>query len=141
MVNAYKNAITVHLHSIADFMQESETNGLSVYQHGQLCHSISVSKADAARRCLSSISLIPNGHPCQPGLLPILFIVACEADCLTEFEAAFERIVKLEENVGLGNIQMARTILEKVKESKLLPGIQRNWRCTLRESNFDLIVS
>jgi hypothetical protein len=141
IANAYRNALIIFLHSIIDLMLDPETGYLSIYQEGIIRQLIPVTKSTASLRCLIDIASIPDGLPCEAGLLPILFLIACETNREDEFDAAFQRIVKLERNVGIGNIQTARKMLELINRRKMCPGRPRNWRYIMRESAWDLIVS
>lgn len=100
---------------------------------------------DSISHCFEALCQIPDGMPCESALILPLFIMGCESEFPTQQAYAIERLRKLETNVGLGNINRARIIVEQVRadaSAKRQPrGVGPNWRRATDSLGWDLIIT
>jgi hypothetical protein len=107
----------------------------------EFCSMLPVSKEAAVTACLMEIGLVPCDSPEEAGLLPVLFIVACQTDNPEQMMMVLRRVTVLEAHVGLGNIQYAAALLREVWLRRMQSERWYDWRGLLATSNWDLIIT
>lgn len=134
---AYENLTVVCLHSaLGDIIAQGSAHCL-----GDLPGLIGKSKSHALDDCMEAMNSIPCGSTEEAGLLPLLFVVACEAHSLDQMLRVMHRVDVLESNVGIGNIRCVQTLLQELWVRRLSSGQWDDWRSVLVTSKWDLIVS
>ena len=130
VARAYESAITACMLSIID-----ETPGLT-----DGLRDVLPSKEAALTDCLSHIDHVPCNSPEEAGLLPLLFIVACETNNVEQMRTVQRRVAILETHVGLGNIRSAATLLRQIWLGREQSPCT-DWRTVLELSDWDLITT
>lgn len=136
IANAYRNAVIVYLHTILDIVEGQNVSDASVVQCFRIRSLLYSTKDDAISACVENIMRVPEDSSPALGLSPLLFIVASETRNQTEFHLAFRRLNLLWERTCLGNIGMARELLERIRQANCL-----DWRQVLKPKKWDLIIS
>lgn len=141
VASAYENAIFTCLHAAVKRMKDRGFTSVVERVEWDVIQSyIPVSKAEATMRCLKAINNVLPGSPEEGGLLPLLFIVACETGSVDQAMEALRRMQMLEQHTGLGNIRSASALVRQVWDHKTLEGLP-DWRELLKDSPFELITS
>lgn len=100
-----------------------------------------VAKADALTECLAGIARVPLGAPEEAGLLPLLFIVACETTREDQAHEALLRVEALGSHIGLGNVRCASELLKQVWLRRSTHRDFHDWRGLLAQLQWDLIIT
>ncbi|KAL6690665.1 fungal-specific transcription factor domain-containing protein [Trichoderma pleuroticola] len=100
-----------------------------------------VEKAEALTDCLAAVARVPLGCPEEAGLLPLLFIVACETDRQDQAKEALLRVEALGSHIGLGNVRCASMLLKQVWIKKSTQRDFHDWRGLLAKVKWDLIIT
>ncbi|GFP52880.1 hypothetical protein TASIC1_0002006400 [Trichoderma asperellum] len=100
-----------------------------------------VAKADALTECLAGIARVPLGAPEEAGLLPLLFIVACETSREDQAHEALLRVEALGSHIGLGNVRCASELLKQVWLRRSTQRDFHDWRGLLAQLQWDLIIT
>ncbi|PTB70239.1 hypothetical protein BBK36DRAFT_1173612 [Trichoderma citrinoviride] len=108
-----------------------------VYLHALL----PTTKADALTKCLAAVARVPLGCPEEAGLLPLLFIVACETNRPDQAREALQRVEALGSHIGLGNVKCASALLNQVWKRRSEQGNFSDWRGLLAMAKWDLIIT
>ncbi|RDL38692.1 uncharacterized protein BP5553_03032 [Venustampulla echinocandica] len=135
---AYESAVYACLHSMIEELSAREGTA-EVWE--ELRGMLPVSKEAALTGCLADIGLVPCDCPEEAGLLPVLFIVACETDSPEQMTTVLRRVTVLEAHVGLGNIRYAAALLREVWQRRIQLQRWQDWRGLLATSNWDLIIT
>lgn len=143
VARAYECAIHVCLHSVLDQLltKSGDVGGPCGSALTALKATLPVAKAASITACLTEISRVPCNSPEEAGLLPLLFIVACETDSAEESAVALERVGVLDAHVGFGNIQSTAALLGEVWTQRKQFNRALDWRTLLASSNWDLIIT
>ncbi|ETS03298.1 hypothetical protein M419DRAFT_75762 [Trichoderma reesei RUT C-30] len=108
---------------------------------GYLHALLPMTKADALTECLAAVARVPLGCPEEAGLLPLLFIVACETNRPEQAREALQRVEALGSHIGLGNVRCASALLNQVWKRRSEKGNFSDWRGLLADANWDLIIT
>ncbi|KAL6856559.1 fungal-specific transcription factor domain-containing protein [Trichoderma novae-zelandiae] len=108
-----------------------------VYLHALL----PTTKADALTECLAAVARVPLGCPEEAGLLPLLFIAACETNRPDQAREALQRVEALGSHIGLGNVKCASALLNQVWKRRSTQGSFSDWRGLLAKAKWDLIIT
>lgn len=135
---AYESAVHACLHSVIEELSAREGTAAA---WETLQGTLPMSKEAALTGCLEAIDMVPCNCPEEAGLLPVLFIVACETDSPEQVREVLRRVAVLEAHVGLGNIRYAAAILREVWARRLRRPRWHGWRNLLATSNWDLIIT
>ncbi|KAL7813403.1 fungal-specific transcription factor domain-containing protein [Trichoderma gracile] len=108
-----------------------------VYLHALL----PMTKADALTECLAAVARVPLGCPEEAGLLPLLFIVACETSRPEQAREALQRVELLGSHIGLGNVRCASALLNQVWMRRSKQVNFSDWRGLLADAKWDLIIT
>ncbi|QYS92992.1 hypothetical protein H0G86_000382 [Trichoderma simmonsii] len=100
-----------------------------------------VEKAEALTDCLAAVARVPLGCPEEAGLLPLLFIVACETNLQDQAKEALLRVEALGSHIGLGNVRCASLLLKEVWAKKSVQKDFHDWRGLLAKVKWDLIIT
>ncbi|KAL6835903.1 fungal-specific transcription factor domain-containing protein [Trichoderma sp. SZMC 28015] len=100
-----------------------------------------VEKAEALTDCLAAVARVPLGCPEEAGLLPLLFIVACETNRQDQAKEALLRVEALGSHIGLGNVRCASLLLKEVWAKKSVQKDFHDWRGLLAKVKWDLIIT
>ncbi|KAL7956373.1 fungal-specific transcription factor domain-containing protein [Trichoderma compactum] len=100
-----------------------------------------VEKAEALTDCLAAVARVPLGCPEEAGLLPLLFIVACETQRQDQAKEALLRVEALGSHIGLGNVRCAQMLLKQVWARKSVQRDFHDWRGLLAKVKWDLIIT
>ncbi|KAL7916524.1 fungal-specific transcription factor domain-containing protein [Trichoderma velutinum] len=100
-----------------------------------------VEKAEALTDCLAAVARVPLGCPEEAGLLPLLFIVACETNRRDQAKEALLRVEALGSHIGLGNVRCANMLLQQVWKRKSEQRDFHDWRGLLAKVKWDLIIT
>ncbi|PTB44890.1 hypothetical protein M441DRAFT_130997 [Trichoderma asperellum CBS 433.97] len=100
-----------------------------------------IAKADALTECLAGIARVPLGAPEEAGLLPLLFIVACETTREDQAHEALLRVEALGSHIGLGNVRCASELLKQVWLRRSTQRDFHDWRGLLAQLQWDLIIT
>ncbi|KAB5582955.1 fungal-specific transcription factor domain-containing protein [Coniochaeta sp. 2T2.1] len=139
---AYENAVHACLHSVIEELSAREGTQQEVWDHWDgLRGMLPVSKEAALTGCIDDIRLVPCDSPEEAGLLPVLFIVACETDSPEQMMTVLQRVTVLEAHVGLGNIRYAAALLREVWSRRMQLRQWHGWRGLLATTNWDLIIT
>jgi hypothetical protein len=136
--SAYKSAVHACLHSVVEELSARQETAPA---WETIRRTLPVSKEVALTGCLEDIDLVPCNCPEEAGLLPVLFIVACETDSPEQVRAVLRRVAVLEAHVGLGNIRYAAALLREVWARRMRRPRWHGWRRLLATSNWDLIIT
>ncbi|KAL2205796.1 hypothetical protein CC79DRAFT_1357824 [Sarocladium strictum] len=142
---AYEGAIYTCLHSTIEELVKRckvyDRNKTMVREVEQLKAMIPVTKQDALERCLAGIQAVPCQSPEEAGLLPVLFVVACETDDPNHVAIVMQRLNVLEAHIGLGNIHSAVILLREILDRRARGRKRNDWRNLLAASSWDLIIT
>lgn len=152
VARAYESAILAYLHSVIDSLAERDRVAENNKNHqGPLCfwqglHDLVPStKEQAVADCIVEILQVPVGAPEEPGLLPLLFIVACIAESPEETWIVLERVEGLAVNFRLGNMDFIGAFVREVWRQRVFAagsvGCRIGWRELLARSKWDLMLS
>ena len=136
---AYENAVHACLHSVVEELSSREVAAVEAWE--QLRVMLPVSKEVALAGCIADINLVPCDSPEEAGLLPLLFIVACETDRPEQMMTVLQRVTVLEAHVGLGNIRYVAALLREVWSRRMQLRRWYGWRGLLATTNWDLIIT
>ncbi|KAB5566306.1 fungal-specific transcription factor domain-containing protein [Coniochaeta sp. 2T2.1] len=136
---AYENAVHACLHSVIEELSAREGAEQEVWEG--LRAMLPVGKEAALTGCIDDIRLVPCDSPEEAGLLPVLFIVACETDSPEQMMTVLQRVTVLEAHVGLGNIRYAAALLREVWSRRMQLQQWHGWRGLLATTNWDLIIT
>lgn len=100
-----------------------------------------MAKADALTECLAGIARVPLGAPEEAGLLPLLFIVACETTREDQAQEALLRVEALGNHIRLGNVRCASDLLKEVWLRRSTQPNFHDWRGLLAQLQWDLIIT
>lgn len=100
-----------------------------------------IAKAEAITECLAGIARVPLGAPEEAGLLPLLFIVACETTREDQAREALLRVEALGSHIGLGNVRCASDLLKEVWLRRSTQRDFHDWRGLLAQLQWDLIIT
>ncbi|KAL6797858.1 fungal-specific transcription factor domain-containing protein [Trichoderma sp. SZMC 28013] len=100
-----------------------------------------VEKAEALTDCLAAVARVPLGCPEEAGLLPLLFIIACETQRQDQAKEALLRVEALGAHIGLGNVRCAQMLLKQVWARKSVQRDFHDWRGLLAKVKWDLIIT
>ncbi len=99
----------------------------------------------AVMHCFDALCNIPDGMPSESALVLPLFIMGCESEFPEQQTYAIQRLRKLENSIGLGNISRARAVVERVKAISSthlgLEGGGPRWSQVTDSLGWDLIVT
>lgn len=98
-------------------------------------------KAEALTDCLAAVARVPLGSPEEAGLLPLLFIVACETSRQDQAKEAVARVEALGNHIGLGNVRCASMLLRQIWYRRSTQGHFHDWRGLLAKVKWDLIIT
>jgi len=142
---AYEGAIYTCLHSAIEELVKRcklcNRTARLVQEVEQLKAMIPVTKQDALERCLAGIEAVPCQSPEEAGLLPVLFVVACETDDPNHVAIVMQRLDVLEAHIGLGNIHSAVILLREILDRRARGRKRNDWRNLLAASSWDLIIT
>ncbi|KAK1255700.1 hypothetical protein MKX07_007959 [Trichoderma sp. CBMAI-0711] len=108
---------------------------------GYLHALLPMTKADALTECLAAVARVPLGCPEEAGLLPLLFIVACETNRPEQAREALQRVEALGSHIGLGNVRCASALLNQVWKRRSEQRNFSDWRGLLAKAKWDLIIT
>ncbi|PTB79861.1 hypothetical protein M440DRAFT_1347331, partial [Trichoderma longibrachiatum ATCC 18648] len=163
IAEAYRCAVIACIHAVLELLAEREANGANsssqsdptsldlslqseslsqlsmnwVYLHALL----PMTKDDALTECLAAVARVPLGCPEEAGLLPLLFIVACETNRPAQAQEALQRVEALGSHIGLGNVKCASALLNQVWKRRSKQRNFSDWRGLLAKANWDLIIT
>ncbi|KAK4071059.1 transcriptional regulator family: Fungal Specific TF [Trichoderma aggressivum f. europaeum] len=169
IAEAYRCAVIACIHAALEILAEREREG-AVYSplvpmeelslHSQLqpqstiplhiptpidwasLHALlPVEKAEALTDCLAAVARVPLGCPEEAGLLPLLFIIACETQVQDQAKEALVRVEALGSHIGLGNVRCAQMLLKQVWARKSVQRDFHDWRGLLAKVKWDLIIT
>ncbi|KAL6790139.1 fungal-specific transcription factor domain-containing protein [Trichoderma sp. SZMC 28013] len=162
IAEAYRCAVIACIHAVLEILAERERGG-AIYSPlepmGELSlqfqlqpqstiptpidwaslHALlPVEKAEALTDCLAAVARVP---PEEAGLLPLLFIVACETNRQDQANEALLRVEALGSYTGLGNVRCASLLLKEVWAKKSVQKDFHDWRGLLAKVKWDLIIT
>ncbi|KAL7948069.1 fungal-specific transcription factor domain-containing protein [Trichoderma barbatum] len=100
-----------------------------------------VEKAEAVTDCLAAVARVPLGCPEEAGLLPLLFIIACETNRQDQAKEALQRVEALGSHIGLGNVRCASMLLKQIWLRRSTQRDFHDWRGLLAKVKWDLIIT
>ncbi|UKZ74418.1 hypothetical protein TrVFT333_002086 [Trichoderma virens FT-333] len=166
IAEAYRCAVIACIHAVLEILEKRERDGvvysppmpmeLSFQTQLQLqsqstipipidwasLHALlPVEKPEALTDCLAAVARVPLGCPEEAGLLPLLFIVACETERQDQAKEALLRVEALGSHIGLGNVKCASMLLKQVWIRKSQQRDFHDWRGLLAKVKWDLIIT
>ena len=141
VADAYQCAVLACLHAAIDNAAERDVMGRHDAEWAALHEMVPISKAAALTECLEAISSVPLGCPEEAGLLPLLFIVACETDRPDQTAESIQRVEALGSHIGLGNVRCTSELLRKVWSFRARSPARHDWRNLLALTQWDLIIT
>ncbi|KAL7928470.1 fungal-specific transcription factor domain-containing protein [Trichoderma chlorosporum] len=164
IAEAYRCAVIASIHAVLEILEEREGDGalnpplvpleLSLQPQSQMQSTTPISidwaslhallpveKAEALTDCLAAVARVPLGCPEEAGLLPLLFIVACETNRQDQAKEALLRVEALGSHIGLGNVKCADMLLKEVWVRKSQQQNFHDWRGLLAKVKWDLIIT
>ncbi|RFU76392.1 c6 transcription factor [Trichoderma arundinaceum] len=120
--------------------QASQPTG-AVIDWASLHALLPAAKAEALTDCLAAVARVPLGCPEEAGLLPLLFIVACETGRQDQAKEALQRVEALGSHIGLGNVRCASMLLKQVWYRRSTQRDFHDWRGLLAKVKWDLIIT
>ncbi|KAJ5087218.1 hypothetical protein N7456_010834 [Penicillium angulare] len=136
IASGYRHALIVYLHIILEKLVESDDNDARALQFLLIRNLLPCSKKEAISACLKDVLRVPEHTSAAIGSTPLLFIVASETTQKTEFDTAFNLLMRLWTRSCLGNTGVALDFLRQIKEANF-----QDWRQALKLRKWDLIVS
>jgi hypothetical protein len=156
IAEAYRCAVIACIHAVLEIVAERPVPPVELQSHyeyqSQLPPSqpidwaslhalLPVAKAEALTGCLAAVARVPVGDPEEAGLLPLLFIVACETTRQDQAKEALLRVEALGSHIGLGNVRCASALLKQVWYKRSTQRDFHDWRGLLAKVKWDLIIT
>ncbi|KAL7785639.1 fungal-specific transcription factor domain-containing protein [Trichoderma ceciliae] len=153
IAEAYRCAIIACIHAVLEAVAKREDAAVSPMgpmglesqwqssDWASLHALLPVVKAEALTDCLAAVSRVPLGCPEEAGLLPLLFIVACETSRQDQAREVLQRVEALGSHIGLGNVRCASVLLKKVWHMRSTQRDFYDWRGLLAKFKWDLIIT
>ncbi|RDW74205.1 hypothetical protein BP5796_07647 [Coleophoma crateriformis] len=115
VAEAYRFAAYIYLHSTLKTVNSDQPSRSGAY--GDLLRAkdfgLPYSVEYAVQQCLDLAGEIPSGHGCESALLLPLFLAGCETNNVTHISVVVQRLIKMEQTIGIGNIKRAREVVQK----------------------------
>lgn len=106
------NCILVCLHLALD--EFASSGDLSTMELDELHQTLPTSKPEALQRCYKSTQAVPYHNQVEAGLLPLLFVIACETEIPELRLEMIARIDNLANSFGIGNQRNASILVRQI---------------------------
>ncbi|KAF4458443.1 hypothetical protein FALBO_14823 [Fusarium albosuccineum] len=139
VAQAFESCLLVCLHSIIEDSAQSSRDADPGSYWEEISHMLPTSKQEALQACIREIDLVPMDGSVEAGLLPLLFVVACESHDFDESLAAIQRVDRLGSNIGIGNQCYAGVLVREIWTHRLQHH-EGSWRDFLKTSDWKNII-
>ncbi|KAF4995841.1 hypothetical protein FDECE_12673 [Fusarium decemcellulare] len=139
VAQAFESCLLVCLHSIIEESTRSSPDADLGSSWEEIRCLLPTSKQEALQACIREIDLVPMDGSVEAGLLPLLFVVACESHDFDESLAAIQRVDRLGNNIGIGNQCYAGVLVREIWTHRLQHH-EKSWRDFLKTSDWKNII-